>query len=270
MPNRNAKFSVLQPDRLKELVEANQRALNNLADALERFSPEQLPFLEPVRASANRVAQTAREVSEAWDQLPNEYRAALLVLAHEGWYFDLEAMEFGTPLEIANNFQSGDRETAETHLCDHYRDRLNEIEQQLTKWFPSRLAIFRDAFQAHRQGLYFASIPLFLSQIDGVCHDLSDYYFFTKPRGERRTGVSPFIEQKGLSEINLALLAPLMAEHSILLGENRRPANFSQLNRHQVLHGESLDYGSELNSLRSISLLHYLASCLHYFVLRKN
>ena len=33
---------------------------------------------------------------------------------------------------------------------------------------------------------------------------------------------------------------------------------FAKLNRHQVLHGESVDYGTEENSLKAISLLNYL------------
>ena len=34
------------------------------------------------------------------------------------------------------------------------------------------------------------------------------------------------------------------------------------LNRHEVLHGESVDYGTEINSLKAISLLYYIASVL--------
>ena len=33
---------------------------------------------------------------------------------------------------------------------------------------------------------------------------------------------------------------------------------FVRLNRHQVLHGEPVDYGTEENSLKAISLLNYL------------
>jgi len=37
---------------------------------------------------------------------------------------------------------------------------------------------------------------------------------------------------------------------------------WNELNRHQVLHGESVDYGTRLNSLKAISLLNYLVSFL--------
>lgn len=42
-------------------------------------------------------------------------------------------------------------------------------------------------------------------------------------------------------------------------------ANFDGLNRHQVLHRESVDYGTEINSLKAISLLNYV-----FQVLRKD
>ena len=36
----------------------------------------------------------------------------------------------------------------------------------------------------------------------------------------------------------------------------------AELNRHQVLHGEVVDYGTEENSLKAISLLNYCATVL--------
>mgnify|MGYP001564484260 CR=1 FL=1 len=37
---------------------------------------------------------------------------------------------------------------------------------------------------------------------------------------------------------------------------------FSALNRHQVMHGESVNYGSEINSLKALSPLNYVAVVL--------
>ena len=40
--------------------------------------------------------------------------------------------------------------------------------------------------------------------------------------------------------------------------EFRRGESFTGLNRHSVFHGESVDYDTERNSLKSVSLLAYL------------
>ena len=42
----------------------------------------------------------------------------------------------------------------------------------------------------------------------------------------------------------------------------QQPDGFSELNRHQVLHGEVTEYGTEQNSLKAISLLNYCAFVL--------
>ena len=48
----------------------------------------------------------------------------------------------------------------------------------------------------------------------------------------------------------------------LIMARNERPGDFTELNRHQVLHGEVVDYGTEENSLKAISLLNYCATVL--------
>jgi len=48
----------------------------------------------------------------------------------------------------------------------------------------------------------------------------------------------------------------------ISASEHERGDAFVGLNRHQVLHGESTQYGTEMNSLKAISLLNYVAHIL--------
>ena len=47
-------------------------------------------------------------------------------------------------------------------------------------------------------------------------------------------------------------------EQPIIYSEKQRGENFNYLNRHQIMHGESLDYGTEINSYKVISLLLYI------------
>ena len=46
------------------------------------------------------------------------------------------------------------------------------------------------------------------------------------------------------------------------LSSKRRPEGFKEFNRHQVLHGEVTDYGTEENSLKAVAFLNYCASRL--------
>ena len=48
----------------------------------------------------------------------------------------------------------------------------------------------------------------------------------------------------------------------LIMTRGARPDGFAGLNRHQVLHGEVTDYGTEENSLKAIALLNYCAFVL--------
>lgn len=59
-----------------------------------------------------------------------------------------------------------------------------------------------------------------------------------------------------------ALLTPFAETSAINMSERRRSAGCSQLNRHAVMHGKSVDYGTPLNGAKSIALLWFVVSVL--------
>ncbi|RDD80115.1 hypothetical protein DVJ77_18395 [Dyella tabacisoli] len=64
------------------------------------------------------------------------------------------------------------------------------------------------------------------------------------------------------NSIAKAFLAPFEEEMLVAVSQKSRPQGFVGLNRHTVLHGESVDYGTKENGLRAISLLNYVSqSC---------
>ena len=70
------------------------------------------------------------------------------------------------------------------------------------------------------------------------------------------------MEQIAADTYGAALLSPLAETLPIGASEYERPTGFDELNRHMVLHGESLDYGTKINSLKAISLINYVAHVL--------
>ena len=55
-----------------------------------------------------------------------------------------------------------------------------------------------------------------------------------------------------------AYLEPLNEVLPLWVGEGGRTSNFTGLNRHEVLHGESVGYGTAKHSLQAIALLSYV------------
>ena len=83
------------------------------------------------------------------------------------------------------------------------------------------------------------------------------------PGGERKELVAAIIGHD--DNAFRASLAGLLGEPVPLWRTRKeRGPGFFELNRHQVLHGESVNYGTETNSLKAISFLGYLS-----FILRR-
>ena len=182
----------------------------------------------------------------------------LATLAEHGWFLDPE-MPFTTPAVLAEAIEVEDVGAVTTWLADHFRQRVDDIATTLTEKFPSRARILSEAFDAHREGKYNLSIPVLLAQSDGMCKDT--WAFFLFPGGERKELVAAIIGHD--DNAFRANLAGLLGQPVPLWRTRKeREPDFVELNRHQVLHGESVNYGTEINSLKAISFLGYLSFIL--------
>lgn len=103
-----------------------------------------------------------------------------------------------------------------------------------------------------------------MAQADGVCAELRGGHFFMKDRGTRKPETAPYATAFDSNFIDK--IAHLALVEDLHIGEQmrQRVANGSTgLNRHSVMHGESLDYDTKENSLRALSLLNYVAVALN-------
>jgi hypothetical protein len=221
-----------------ELQQAIQRTID-----LERSVQQQIfgPVLEVMRA------------------LPERTRTALKALGARGWYDDLRK-----PLPevwtLSAALESSEVEEAEATLAAYYRAELDRIEQDLCAWFPNRARIISRALGAHRRDEYELSVPVLLAQADGICKELIQLQFFGRRDGRPQTAT--YVQGFAADSFEAALLHPL--EEPLPISDSVAGPEEAEraLNRHGVLHGLSLSYGTEINSLKAVSLLYYLASVL--------
>jgi hypothetical protein len=116
----------------------------------------------------------------------------------------------------------------------------------------------KPAFNAHRREEYVLSIPIFLAQTDGICKEMAGYYLFIKSL--HRPSTAKYVDQMIGDTFEAALLSPLTVTLPISASEKERQVGNEALKRHTVLHGESLDYGTKVNSLKAVSLINYVAN----------
>ena len=231
--------------------------------AFPQYELPDLPQLQEALGLAGSLqyvlAPAFEEIHESMRELPPRVQAALLVLASRGWYLDFE-WSMPQLWALQESLASGDVANAEKELIEHFEARLNEIENVLVDKFPHRARLIRSAFGAHRRQEYELSIPVLLAQSDGICKEITEKYLFI--RYNKKPEVATYVEDTITDAFAVALMSPLCKILPIAAPQSERPADTDLLNRHAVLHGESLNYGSKANGLRAISLINYVAQVL--------
>ena len=246
--------------KLMEGLERQFKAFEPLQKTLGNAIPKHILFDTSLSKEKKQIEDSiGLPFKKILERLPKTIREALLVLGQHGWYMDMElpCPEFSNLIRISRTEHI---EVIEELLCTHIERRIDTIEASLVQDFPKRETILRAAFNAHRKEEYILSIPVLLAQTDGICTDLIGKNLFRK--GQRKDGIEFYLERFVIDAWTEALLSPFEERLPVWASEKERSENFTELNRHMVLHGESLDYGTKTNSLKAISLINYVAQML--------
>jgi len=207
--------------------------------------------------------QTLQRTEALFAQLPERLREPLVAMAERGWYLDGE-MPFEGVMSV-RGYIDKDPADVDEQFRSYFRERLDGIEQELIAEFPNREALMIDAFRAHREERYILSIPVLLAQADGMWQErVPRGQLFGRrgpPQAARKFG-ELLRSEKVAGYRTWRLLWPLFEPAPLWEHQSRRPQGFSGLNRHQVMHGESVDYGTETNGLKAVSFLGYVCSLL--------
>jgi lambda repressor-like predicted transcriptional regulator len=162
-------------------------------------------------------------------------------------------------LFLFGDYAETDGKTAFTaRLCSLYRkNRLQLLRRMVVNWmdlpsFRDRRPIILEALTCHRDRRYRVAVPALLPLVEGIVRD----EFPLPPRKSIPSAVRSLLEN--VSEIADLEMAATLAALDALYQDYRRktmPRRSRRLNRHSILHGHALSYGSEGNSLRVFAIL---------------
>ncbi len=197
-----------------------------------------------------------QEIQSLWKKIfvqvtTDNTRYAAEVCSRNGWFIDIEFPCASAP-EVADLYENGQSSRADSLFVEYYRQRYDSIREDVIAYYAKRSTILRKAFRMHSEHEYDVSVPLFLIQADGLCIDAFRREFFRVKKG----GLAA---KKSIDEANVDWIWSAVAEpFRTVLPIAAHPRGSKSLNRHLVLHGQSLDYGTEVNSLKAVSLLSFL------------
>ena len=233
--------------------------IQRIADAARRIVQTAMRPLQHFLRSINQNPQKLlRWISEWWERIKEELPKGLKAMAARGWFMDDEM-----PLEFVTSFESrmmDDPQAAEDELIAYYKDRMYTIEEGISRDYPHRRRFFQEAFRAHRDGWYTLSTQAFFAQADGIWNDRCSRSLFS--RGGPNAAAADYQTQSALGIFSDILLSPLSIRAPLWLNPKERDQSFNGLNRHQIMHGESVNYNTETNSLKAMSFLTYISTLL--------
>jgi hypothetical protein len=144
----------------------------------------------------------------------------------------------------------------DTLMIKYMNETLDEIESDIKENFSNRCSLINEIFIAHKNKLYSLSIISCFAQIDGIVFDkFKDNNYFNQLDKLKKDlyKTSTITEENTLLNKSFQLL--LNEQLPIKMSKFKRGQDFKKLNRHQVIHGEKIDYNNEINSLKAISFL---------------
>ncbi len=242
----------------RELPQQIRQAMSDVTDTLEQVTKSVSDALE------EQIGQIAQVTQQALDELPPKMWKATGILGMHGWLLapDLSLPEVAA---LADMFTRQDTGAADSALMDYYRVRLPRITADVISWYPSRAKELASAFAAHERSEYVLSVPVFLAQANGICLECFGVRLYSRNKGAPLTAAK--IDARRLADdvIVASVLHAMMIPQPISASAGELAHHPKALNRHEVLHGTSVDYGNEINGWKAVSWLYYVAWVLREY-----
>ena len=240
MINQSVPDFELFGDSLKDLAKSLQDALSKISGNFDYY-----------KSFNKRLGEI---FAESLQRLPNSVKQ----FAVTGWYPTKE-MTFAEIHHMAELVDQKRIKEVDEYMTDHIQEIKDKIFQGLLDRFPERKNILLSGIKAHERSDYYASIPIFLSQSDGLCYQITGYKLYTTEK--KKPKVAKYHQKLKDGTLDHILLQPLTIS-STLISQNEPGGSQYALNRHLVLHGLSLDYGTKINSCKAISILNFVGEIL--------
>jgi hypothetical protein len=211
--------------------------------------------------SKYELRQLGQAFFEAYEKMPDSVK----VLAKFGWYSSMD-MSIGEINRVSELFLNDKVIEADHSLLKSYQEQYTFIRKNILRKYPDRKPILEAAFRAHENQEYVLSIPIFLSHADGLCYEITGLKLYSSR--DRKPVMAKLIKDIPEGTFSYLFLQPFTVQGQVSANKAFEEFNNSNFNRHEILHGISVDYGSEINSYKALSLLYYVSDILSDMIIR--
>lgn len=262
---------MLEPYRaIQKITEPMRLMQQNLQKAMTPILELQKTFehIRKIYASIPKFENPLLEQLEAFQKLGERLKSYaentpryLLLIAQNGWFIELDC-ELNFPSEVVTEIQNKNIDGANDLMINYYSENLDRIFEELKQRHSDRTEILNQILFSYRNENYLVMIPSVLTQVDGICFDFTKKKFFIKEKDNKYLPEISSELEKSAGNFLSIYLSPLQNKTPIMVQEKDIYKFPCRLNRNEILHGVSIDYGSKINSLKVISLLKYISDLL--------
>ncbi|MEP2023203.1 MAG: hypothetical protein ABJH98_09250 [Reichenbachiella sp.] len=236
--------------------------LNNLKKQLKEITEQYKPVFEKFR-NHNRELFARFKLSNTLFDPSNLLTDTTKQLAEYGWFIPM-TFSVRQVSNLSNELNANNIKEVDKLMIGYYDKYLNDVKELIIERFPLRKEVLESAFIAHKKKEYNLSIPVFLAQSDGICKELTKVGFFESFKTgdkEHKPRTYRWIAESELDSTYDVMLEPL--KHKGGFSKHFSVANPMGVSRHEILHGESTDYGTQLISCKSLSLLNFVGEWVY-------
>ncbi|HMA60154.1 MAG TPA: hypothetical protein VKN64_07660 [Halanaerobiales bacterium] len=211
-----------------------------------------------------------KELYEDLKQFESTHERFSMIMSKLGWppQSNLNVNEVS---EIVYYYDEYGEEATKKEIDKYFLERYtaDKIDEKVKNWdkkkiMNKRMPIIKEVIKAHKNGDYYLSVATLLPQIEGIIadgfghvgqmwkDDLKEY--ITRLNTNRR------IFNNLLKDFYLKI---------ILVGFGHGEEINSCLSRHAIVHGGDVDFGTKINSLKTILLLNYVQDCFNIILIKE-
>jgi hypothetical protein len=245
-----------------------------IGSLLEELDEDKESLAEFNRRVKNIFEQLEKDLEDARQEYFNQTGCVREKLAEMGWFLpNYTRSVLSRELRDMRRLGSKTSKEIDEYCYQFYQDRLERIHSEVVHAFPDRKNAIDEAIEAHQLGKYFLSVPVLLIQADGIFAEHSNKFsvfaqcsrigVFDRERRSPTPKSKRWLEDLILNdEFVMSYMKPLCMVTALNMNPTERASAGITLNRHAVLHGECVDYGTQMNSLKSLSFLYFVTTAI--------
>jgi len=243
----------------KKSIESIQKAMEPIQLIKAQFASQIATLSKPINEFAVNYANSIAPIIdiiknidlEGFEEFKNEF----------GW---LEAISIGYGYKLKNILKDEGKEAVWNDLINtlNNENELTEIYKEITTYelIKPREIIIAQIFEHHKNKDYISSIPLLLSQIEGMIWDLGIYKKIVdfQPNSKYKIDINGklVLDSKGKKiEWQLGELLEYLFSKESKLTTHTNTKVYSKELRHPILHGRNTNYADPQTSTMLMLLL---------------